>query len=78
MKIQQKSSVSWWKTEPGTDVVLNTIWTIQMHGFPFFNQAAEVFARMHMIGHFKQYLTQGIHTTTLSWQKGNPPQVPSP
>jgi len=49
-----------------------------MHGFPFFNQAAEVFARMHMIGHFKQYLTQGVHTTTFSWQKGNPPPVPQP
>ena len=42
------------------------------------NQAAEVFARMHMIGHFKQYLTQGVHTTTISWQKGNPPPVPQP
>jgi hypothetical protein len=52
--------------------------TIRTHGFPFFHQAAEVFARMHMIGHFKQYLTQGIHATTFSWQKGNPPPVPQP
>lgn len=78
MKVQQKSFVSWWKTELGPDIVPNTMQTIRTHGFPLFHQAAEVFARMHMIGHFKQYLTQGIHATTFSWQKGNPPPVPQP
>ena len=56
----------------GTDIVLNTIWTIQTHGFPFFLQAAEVFAQTHMIGHFNQYLTQGGIQRRLLGKKGIP------